>query len=106
VSTTTKIAVIGGDGTGPDVVAQGLKVLQAIAKLENVSYELHHFDFGGERYLKTGELLPPGAVDELRKHDAIYLGAVGHPDVKPGVLEKGLLLELDSNLISTSISAQ
>jgi 3-isopropylmalate dehydrogenase len=89
-----KIAVIGGDGTGPEVAAEGLKVLQAIAKLENFAFETQDFDFGGNRYLRTGETLPKGAVDELRKFDAIYLGAVGHPDVPPGVLEKGLLLEL------------
>ena len=89
-----KIAVIGGDGTGPEVVAEGLKVLDAVSKSENFAYELQHFDFGGERYLKTGETLPEGAVDELRGFNAIYLGAVGHPDVAPGVLEKGLLLEL------------
>ena len=89
-----KIAVIGGDGTGPEVAAEGLKVLDAVSKSEKFSYELTHFDFGGERYLRTGEILPEGAVDKLRKFDAMYLGAVGHPDVPPGVLEKGLLLEL------------
>jgi 3-isopropylmalate dehydrogenase len=89
-----KIAVIGGDGTGPEVAREGLKVLAAVAQMENFKYELTPFDFGGERYLKTGEILPKGAVDALRKFDAIYLGAVGHPDVAPGVLEKGLLLEL------------
>ncbi len=89
-----KIAVIGGDGTGPEVAAEGLKVLAAVAKLENFKFELEHYDFGGERYLRTGEILPPGAVNELRTFDAMYLGAVGHPDVKPGILEKGLLLEL------------
>ncbi|MBS0211039.1 MAG: 3-isopropylmalate dehydrogenase [Planctomycetes bacterium] len=89
-----KIAVIGGDGTGPEVAAEGLKVLAAVASLENFKYELQPFDFGGTRYLRTGETLPAGAVDELRKFDAIYLGAVGHPDVAPGILEKGLLLEL------------
>ncbi len=89
-----KIAVLPGDGTGPEVTAEGLKVLKAVSALENFRYELTEFDFGGERYLKTGETLPAGAVDELRKFDAIYLGAVGHPQVPPGVLEKGLLLEL------------
>ncbi|HEX4129379.1 MAG TPA: 3-isopropylmalate dehydrogenase [Pirellulales bacterium] len=89
-----KIAVIGGDGTGPEVAAEGLKVLKAVAALDGFKYELTPFDFGGERYLRTGETLPPGAVDELRKFDCIYLGAVGHPDVAPGILEKGLLLEL------------
>jgi 3-isopropylmalate dehydrogenase len=91
---TTRIAVIGGDGTGPEVAAEGLKVLAAVAALDGFQYELTHFDFGGERYLRTGEILPAGAVDQLRTFDAIYLGAVGHPDVAPGILEKGLLLEL------------
>jgi len=89
-----KIAVLGGDGTGPEVVAEGLKVLEAVAKKNGFEYSLERFDFGGERYLKTGEVLPEGAVDRLREFDAIYLGAVGHPDVAPGILEKGLLLEL------------
>ena len=89
-----RIAVIGGDGTGPEVAAEGLKVLAAVSKLEGIEYELQDFDFGGDRYLKTGEVLPEGAIDELAKFDAMYLGAVGHPDVAPGVLEKGLLLEL------------
>jgi 3-isopropylmalate dehydrogenase len=89
-----KIAVIGGDGTGPEVVAEGLKVLEAVAKKTHFKYSLQSFDYGAARYLKTGVVLPEGAVDELRKFDAIYLGAVGHPDVAPGVIEKGLLLEL------------
>lgn len=89
-----KIAVIGGDGTGPEVTAEALKVLAAVARLEGFTFQTADFDFGGERYLRTGETLPAGAVDELRKFDAIFLGAVGHPDVPPGVLEKGLLLEL------------
>ena len=89
-----KIAVIGGDGTGPEVTAEALKVLAAVAKRDGIEYETTDFDFGGERYLRTGETLPDGAVDELKKFDAIYLGAVGHPDVAPGILEKGLLLEL------------
>ncbi len=88
------LAVIPGDGTGPEVTAEALKVLEAIAKLEKFEYTTKMFDWGGERYLKTGETLPAGGADELRKFDAIYLGAVGHPDVKPGILEKGLLLEL------------
>lgn len=89
-----KIAVIPGDGTGPEVTDEALKVLGAVAALENFQYELKHYDFGGERYLKTGEILPEGAVEELRQHDAIFLGAIGHPDVTPGILEKGLLLQL------------
>ena len=93
-SSPLKIAVIGGDGTGPEVTAEALKVLQAVAELEGISYETQDFDFGGERYLRSGEILPEGAVDQLRSFDAIFLGAVGHPDVQPGILEKGLLLEL------------
>ena len=90
-----RIAVIGGDGTGPEVTAEALKVLDAVAKRDGITYQTKHYDFGGEHYLKTGEILPDGAVPELREnYDAIFLGAVGHPDVAPGVLEKGLLLEL------------
>ena len=93
-----KIAVIGGDGTGPEVVAEGLKVLDAVAKRENIKLEFDHLDYGGTRYLKTGETLPDGAIEELKKYHAIYLGAIGHPDVKPGILEKGILLRLRFDL--------
>ncbi len=93
-SKVLRIAVIGGDGTGPEVAAEGLKVLKAVAEVEGFQYETEDFDYGGERYLRTGEVLPEGAIDQLRSFDAIYLGAVGHPDVAPGILEKGLLLEL------------
>jgi 3-isopropylmalate dehydrogenase len=91
---TIKIAVIGGDGTGPEVTREALKILHAVSKLESFSYQLTELDYGGERYLRTGDTLPDGALDLLRQHDAIYLGAVGHPQVSPGVIEKGLLLEL------------
>jgi 3-isopropylmalate dehydrogenase len=90
----TRIAVIAGDGTGPEVTAEALKVLAEVGRLENVGYELERFDLGGERYLRTGETLPQSVLEELRQFDAIFLGAIGHPDVKPGILEKGLLLEL------------
>ena len=89
-----KVAVIGGDGTGPEVAAEGVKVLQAVARLEGIPLELKDFDYGGDRYLRTGEILPEGAIDELGRFDAILLGAIGHPRVPPGVLERGLLLEL------------
>ncbi len=89
-----KVAVIPGDGTGPEVVAEGLKVLEAASRKHRFEYSTKEFDFGGDRYLRTGEVLPEGAVDELRGFDAIFLGAIGHPDVAPGILEKGLLLEL------------
>ena len=88
------IAVIPGDGTGPEVVREGIKVLEVAAKKYGFSLALTTFDWGGARYLKTGETLPAGAVDGLRKFSAIYLGAIGHPDVKPGILEQGILLAL------------
>ncbi len=89
-----KIAVIGGDGTGPEVVAEGLKVLEAVNARYGIRMDYTHFDFGGERYLRTNEVLPESAVSDLRQFDAIFLGAIGHPDVKPGILEKGILLKL------------
>jgi len=92
--TTYRIAVIPGDGTGPEVMREGLKVLQAVSALSGFRCDLHRYDFGGERYLKTGEVLPDSAVEEFRRMDAIYLGAVGHPDVAPGILERGLLLKI------------
>ncbi len=82
------IAVIPGDGTGPEVIVEALKAMDATG----VPYQTIEFGWGGEHYLKTGETLPEGAVDELREFDAILLGAIGHPDVAPGILEKGILL--------------
>ena len=84
-----KIAVIPGDGTGPEVVAEGLKVLKAVSEKYKFKYQLEHYDLGGDRYLKTKETLPISVFNELKKMDAIYLGAIGHPDVKPGILERG-----------------
>ena len=89
-----KIAVIPGDGTGPEVVAEGLKVLKAVSEKFKFKYSVKKFDLGGERYLKTGETLSDSVLEELKGMDAIYLGAIGHPEVKPGVLEKGILLTL------------
>ena len=89
-----KIAVIPGDGTGPEVVEEGLKVINAVCDREGIRYQTTSYDFGGDRYLATGEVLPDAALEELREYDSIYLGAVGHPDVEPGILEKGLLLRL------------
>jgi len=93
-SKSYKIAVIPGDGTGPEVIAEGLKVVKAVAAAESIKYDLVNYDLGGERYKKTGEILPDSVLEELKKSNAIYLGAIGHPDVKPGILEKGLLLRL------------
>jgi 3-isopropylmalate dehydrogenase len=89
-----KIAVIGGDGTGPEVVAEGLKVLAAVSKLEKFKYDTQAFDFSGKRYRQTGKLIDDADIQTLRGFDAIYLGAVGDPDVPPGVLERNLLLRL------------
>ncbi len=93
-----KIAVIPGDGTGPEVVTEGLKVLEAAAKKFKFDYETKVFDFGAERYLKTGKTLDEKDIEELKKYAAIYLGAIGHPDVKPGILETGILLKLRFSL--------
>ncbi len=89
-----KIAVIPGDGTGPEVINEGLKVLKAVSEKTHFKYETIHYDFGGERYKKTGETLPDSALKEFESANAIYLGAIGHPDVKPGILEKGILLKI------------
>jgi 3-isopropylmalate dehydrogenase len=91
---TYKIAVIGGDGTGPEVIAEAVKVMDVAAAKFGFKTDKTCFDFGGERYKRTGETLPDSAIEELRKFDAILLGAIGHPDVPPGVLEKGILLKL------------
>jgi len=94
MTSVLKLAVLGGDGTGPEVAAEGLKVLKAVAKLEGFQVEATEFDFGGDRYLKTGEILTEKDIDALRGFHSILLGAIGHPDVAPGILERGLLLQL------------
>ena len=88
-----KIAVIAGDGTGPEVTTEAVKVLKAAADKFDFKVALTEFDFGGERYKRTKETLPDSAVEELRQFDTILLGAIGHPDVAPGILEKGILLK-------------
>ncbi len=98
MSKTYKIAVIAGDGTGPEVVREGKKVLNAVAGKFGFNFHFEEFDFGGNRYLRTGEILPDSATEELKKFDSIFLGAIGHPDVKPGILEKGILLKLRFDL--------
>jgi 3-isopropylmalate dehydrogenase len=90
----SRIAVIPGDGTGPEVVREGVKVLTAASRKFSVPLTFTTFGWGGEHYLKTGETLPPDAVETLRGFDSIFLGAIGHPDVKPGILEQGILLRL------------
>jgi 3-isopropylmalate dehydrogenase len=92
------IAVIPGDGTGPEVVAEGIKVLKAASGLSDFDLAFTEYDLGGEHYKATGETLSDDTIESLRKADAIYLGAIGHPDVKPGILEKGILLKLRFSL--------
>ena len=88
------IAVMGGDGTGPEVTVENIKVLEVAAEKFGFKLNFTDYDIGGDRYLKTNEVLPESAVDEFRKYPAILLGAIGHPDVAPGILEKGILLRL------------
>ncbi|MCX7966684.1 MAG: 3-isopropylmalate dehydrogenase [Syntrophorhabdaceae bacterium] len=91
---TYKIAAIPGDGTGPEVLTEGIKVIDAVSKKFGFTINYTTYNLGGERYLKTGEVLPDSTLEELKTYDAIYLGAIGHPDVKPGILEKGILLRI------------
>ncbi len=88
------IAVVPGDGTGPEVVAEGVKVLETAAAKGGFKLRLDYQDLGGEPYMRTGEVLPVSVVDSLAASDAVFLGAIGHPDVKPGILEQGILLKL------------
>ena len=88
------IALLPGDGTGPEVLNEGIKVLNAAASKFKFSLNYTRYDLGGERYLKTGETLPDSVIEEVRKTDCIFLGAIGHPDVKPGILEVGILLKM------------
>ncbi len=89
-----KIAVVPGDGTGPEVVNEGLKVLKAITEIKGIKFEFKHYNFGAEHYLKTKETLPDSAVNEFKQFNAIYLGAIGDPRVAPGILEQGILLKM------------
>lgn len=93
-----KIAVIGGDGTGPEVTREAVKVLGAVSSKFGIKFDFTEKDFGGERYLKTGKIISDEEVQELKNYDSILLGAIGHPDVKPGILEKGLLLKIRFDL--------
>ncbi|MFA5353005.1 MAG: 3-isopropylmalate dehydrogenase [Thermodesulfovibrionales bacterium] len=93
MSKSYNIAVIPGDGTGPEVVAEGMKALNTAAAKFGFKLNYTHYDFGADRYLRTGETLPDSAIEEFRKFDSMFLGAIGHPDVKPGILETGILLK-------------
>ena len=88
------IAVIPGDGTGPEVITEGIKVLETVAEKCGFRLNFTHYRLGGEHYKETGEILPDNVFESLAVSDAIYLGAIGHPEVKPGILEKGILLKL------------
>lgn len=94
MTTQIKLAVIAGDGIGTEVVAEGLKVLDAVAPSAGFTVSTSEYDLGARRYNATGELLPDSVVEELKQHDAILLGAIGDPSVKPGILERGVLLPL------------
>ena len=89
-----KIAVIAGDGTGPEVVDEALRVLEAVGGLEQIDCDTTAFEYGGQRYLDTGKVIDDDEIEQLRGFDAILLGAVGLPQVPPGILERGLLLKL------------
>jgi len=88
------ISVIPGDGTGPEVALEGIKVLETVAEKGGFKLNFTHYNLGGEHYKATGEIIPDGVLEPLAASDAIFLGAIGHPDVKPGILEKGILLKL------------
>ena len=94
MSRSYRIGVIPGDGTGSEVVAEGIKALKAVSKRCGIDFQFKEFPIGGELYLKSGTLLPHEVVDELKGMDAIYLGAIGHPEVKAGILEREILLKM------------
>ena len=92
------IAVIPGDGTGPEVVSEGIKALECLSHKYGLKFKFLTYPLGGEYYLRTKDLLPDKILQELKEMDAIYLGAIGHPDVRPGILEREILLRLRFDL--------
>jgi 3-isopropylmalate dehydrogenase len=96
--TEHRVAAVGGDGTGPEVVAEAIKVLQAAAARFGFGLDLNPIELGGERYLRSGETLPGDVLETMRGSDAILFGAVGHPDVEPGILEQDILLRMRREL--------
>lgn len=91
---TYRIAVVPGDGTGPEVIAEGIKALNAVARCCDIAFQFKEYALGGDLYIKEGVLLPNEVIAEFEEMDAIYLGAIGHPEVKPGILEREVLLKL------------
>ena len=91
---THKIGLLAGDGIGPDVANEGIKVLQAISEIHDFKFEIISYPYSGEHYLKTKELVPDSLIDEWGKLDAVFLGAIGHPDVEPGLVERSVILGL------------
>ena len=91
---TYNIGVIAGDGIGPEVAAEGLKVLRTVSAQEGFECNLVDYPYSGTYYLKTKELVPERVIDEWRTLDAVYLGAIGHPDVEPGLVERSVILGL------------
>ncbi|MCH7564929.1 MAG: 3-isopropylmalate dehydrogenase [Gemmatimonadetes bacterium] len=89
-----KIGVIRGDGIGPEVLQEGLNVLEAVAALDGFHYELVDYPYSGSHYLETGELVPESVIEEWKGLDAVLLGAIGHPDVEPGLVERSVILGL------------
>ncbi|MBP1741703.1 MAG: 3-isopropylmalate dehydrogenase [Deltaproteobacteria bacterium] len=94
MSRSYRIGVIPGDGTGAEVVSEGIKALKAVSKRCGIDFQFKEYPIGGELYLKSGTLLPHEVIDELKGMDAIYLGAIGHPEVKAGILEREILLKM------------
>ncbi len=94
MSSPFDIGLVPGDGTGPEVLREGRKCVSAAAKKYGFSINFIDYDLGGDRFLATGDLLPASVLSEFKDLDAIYLGAIGHPEVKPGILEKGILLNM------------
>jgi 3-isopropylmalate dehydrogenase len=91
---TFRIGVIPGDGIGPEVLREGLRALAVVSEQDGFGYELVEYPYSGEHYLRTGELVPDRVIDEWRTLDAVLLGAIGHPDVEPGLVERSVILGL------------
>ena len=88
------ITLLPGDGTGPEVVNEAVKVLENTSEQYKIKFNFTNNDLGGDRYLNTGELVTEKDIEQFKSSDAVLLGAIGHPDVKPGILEQGILLKL------------